>query len=135
MVRRDPAARAAARDALAPVQEYFPRTAGEQRLFQGVAFAAGTGEEIYYRGFLLWYLSAYVSVVPAVLLSSALFGIAHVMHGAQATIRSTAMGVVLAVLYLVSGSLWASILLHTAVDLSSGQTGVAAFSEDGRVVA
>ena len=57
------------------------------------------------------------------------------MHGSQATLRSTLMGAVLAGLYVFSGSLWASMLLHTAVDLSSGEAGKAAFADSGAVAA
>ena len=126
-VRRDPSMRAMARKTLEPVREYLPTTRTQIRLFRGVAISAGIGEEIYYRGFLLWYFSQFMSLPWAVVMSSALFGLAHVMHGVQATVRSTVMGFALAGLYLLSGVLWASMLLHTAVDLSSGETGVAAF--------
>ena len=90
-------------------------------LVAATALAAGTGEEIFYRGFLLWYLSASMSLLLAVVVSSVLFGLAHGMHGFQATLRATIMGFVLCGLYVFSGALWASILLHTAVDLSSGE--------------
>lgn len=126
-VRRDPATRAAARAALAPVREYMPRGEVEMRLFRGVSLAAGIGEELFYRGFLIWYLAQAMPLVAAVGVSSVLFGLAHVMHGVQATVRSTGTGVVLAGLYLLSGSLWASMVLHAAIDLASGETGRAAF--------
>jgi len=128
--RTDPEARALAREALEPVREFFPTSRVEARLFRGVSFAAGIGEEIYYRGFLIWYLAGAASVPWAVVLSSLLFGLAHWMHGTQATLRSTATGAVLAGIYLFSGSLWAPMLLHTAIDLTSGETGMAAFSGD-----
>ena len=129
-VRRDPATREAARASLEPVREFVPRTREEVRLFRGVSLAAGIGEEIYYRGFLLWYLGQWMSLPPAVLLSSILFGAAHVMHGRDATARATVSGLLLAGLYLFTGSLWASMVLHAAIDLSSGEAGFAAFGDD-----
>lgn len=128
-VRRDTATRDAARLALEPVREYLPTTRAELRLFRGVSVAAGVGEELFYRGFLIWYLSHLAPIAVAVGLSSVLFGLAHVVHGAKATSRATVLGFVLAGLYLFSGSLWASMLLHTAIDLTSGETGVAVFGE------
>jgi membrane protease YdiL (CAAX protease family) len=86
-VRNDPATREAAREALLPVREYFPTRPDERRLFRGVSFAAGIGEELFYRGFLLWYLGQALPIWGAVVVSSVLFGLAHVMHGAQATVR------------------------------------------------
>ncbi len=130
---RDPAVQAAARKALEPVREFMPTTRHEARLFRGVSISAGVGEEIYYRGFLLWYLTQSMSLLWAIAATSALFGLAHVMHGVQATLRSTAMGVLLAGLYVFSGTLWASMLLHTAVDLSSGETATVAFSDSSTV--
>lgn len=126
----DAATRAAVRETLEPVREYFPRTAEETRLFRILSFAAGIGEEIYYRGFLIWYLAGVTSLWWSLLLSSILFGLAHWMHGVQATLRSTITGAVFAGVYLLSGSLWASMILHTAIDLTNGAIGAAAFSED-----
>jgi len=65
----------------------------------------------------------------AVILTSLLFGLAHVMHGVQAAVRSSLMGLLLAGLYLLGGSLLAPMVLHTAVDLSSGEAGAMAFAE------
>lgn len=128
-VRRDPQAREAVRAALTPVAEFLPRSADEARWFRGVSVAAGVGEEIFYRGFLIWYLTSMMPMFWAVAASSVLFGMAHGMHGVQATVRATIMGIVLAMLYVWSGALWASILLHTMVDLTSGETGLAALEE------
>lgn len=128
-VRRDSEAREATRAAMAPVAEYLPRSAREARWFRGVSLAAGIGEEIFYRGFLLWYLAPLMPWIWAVVVSSVLFGFAHIMHGAQAALRATFMGAALALLYLFGGSLLAPMIVHTAVDLSSGEMGLAALEE------
>ena len=128
-VRRDPRNQEAARKALTPVAEFLPQSATEARWFRGVSVAAGVGEEIFYRGFLLWYLESAMPLHWAVATSSVLFGLAHVMHGVQATVRATIMGLVLAALYVFSGALWAPMLLHTVVDLTSGETALAAFGK------
>lgn len=130
-VRQDERARQATWRALEPVREYLPTCREEARLFRAVSVAAGLGEELFYRGFLLWYLTEFVPLPWAVAISSALFGAAHVMHGTGATIRATLTGAALAGLYLLSGSLWASMLLHAAIDLSSGEMGLAAFGAEG----
>ena len=132
-VHRDPTTQEAARKALEPVKEYLPATSQEARLFRGVSVSAGIGEEIFYRGFLLWYLTQFMSLPWAIGVSSILFGLAHVMHGVQASVRATITGFILAGLYVVSGALWASILLHTAIDLSSGEMGLAAFGTSSSV--
>jgi membrane protease YdiL (CAAX protease family) len=83
--------------------------------------SAGIGEELFYRGFLLWYLGTVVSTAGAVVVSSTLFGLAHVMHGASAAARAGLLGVVFCGLYLWTGSLWVPMLLHTAIDWFSGR--------------
>lgn len=128
-IMRDEATREAAREALAPVREFLPTTLEDVRLFRGVSLSAGIGEEIYYRGFLIWYLTLVMSPVWALVISSIAFGLAHVMHGVQSTVRSTIMGAVLGGLYILSGSLWASMILHYFIDISSGLSGFAAFKE------
>ncbi len=130
-VQRDPRARQTARGALEPVRDFLPVTRRELRLFRAVSLSAGVGEEIFYRGFLIWYLSQFLPLFWAVAVSTLLFGLAHAMHGMGATVRATLSGAVLAALFLFSGALWASMLLHAAIDLSSGETGMAAFGDGG----
>lgn len=128
-VRGDARAREAVRSALDSVREFLPATTRETRLFRGVALSAGVGEEIFFRGFLLWYLTALLSLPWAIAISSISFGLVHIMHGAGATVRAAITGAVLAGLYIWSGSLWAPMLLHTAIDLSSGSMGIAVYGE------
>lgn len=122
-VTRTPSALDQIREGLAPVREFLPTTPRELFLFRGVALSAGVGEELFYRGFLLWYLPHFMPLTVAVVLSSLLFGVGHLGHGVQATVRATLVGGLLAVLYLVSGSLVASMILHLAIDLYGGQLG------------
>ena len=129
-IRRDPATREAARETLYEERDFLPATRRELRWFRGVSVAAGVGEELFYRGFLLAYLTVWMPLLWAVVVSSVLFGFAHVMHGARATARSTVAGIVLAGLFVLSGSLWASMLLHTVIDWAGGDSGYAVFSTD-----
>lgn len=133
-VRNDVRVQDAVRRGLEPVREYLPASGGELGLFRAVSVAAGIGEELFYRGFLIWYFGQFMPPVWAVLASSALFALAHVMFGVAATVRAGLMGLVLAGLFVFSSALWASILLHTAVDLSSGELALAA-AEDQTSVA
>ena len=50
----------------------------------------------------------------------ALFGAAHLYQGAAGALGATLVGAVAAGLYLWCGSLVPSMLLHAAIDLSSG---------------
>ncbi|MBL8514270.1 MAG: CPBP family intramembrane metalloprotease, partial [Betaproteobacteria bacterium] len=66
-----------------------------------------------------------------VLLSSAIFGIAHAYQGRTGVLRTAIVGLMVAVLFVVSGSLWLAIVLHTAVDLYGGALGRLALESTG----
>ncbi len=113
-----------------PFESTYPGRHEKPAYSRSVAFSAGIGEEIFYRGFLLWYLPQFMPMIAALCVSSIFFGLAHAMHGLDAAIRSAFVGALLAGLYLLGGSLLAPMLLHTAIDLSSGETGMAANESD-----
>jgi len=78
----------------------------------GIAF----WEELCFRGYLLQTLAAGIGLVPAVLTSSLLFGVGHVgVYGTQKTLIILSLiffGILMAVLYLKTKSLWAPIGMH-----------------------
>jgi len=79
--------------------------------FFALVILAPVAEEILFRGYLYGKLKKYVPIWFAIILSSALFGLAH---GAwNVGIDTFALGVVLCVVREITGSLWPSILLHS----------------------
>jgi membrane protease YdiL (CAAX protease family) len=75
--------------------------------------AAPFVEELIFRGFFFNALLRYMPAWLAVLLSSALFGVAHWQKGNEGAIAPlAASGIVLALVYYRSGSLTASMLTH-----------------------
>jgi membrane protease YdiL (CAAX protease family) len=110
----------------AEVDEYLPRTPGEGRLFHGVAVSAGVGEELFYRGFLVWYLSTWLPLAAAVAAAAVMFASAHAMHGRSATIKAGVLGLVFSGLYLWTGALYLPMLLHTLIDWFAGAASRAA---------
>jgi hypothetical protein len=78
---------------------------------------AALAEETAFRGYLLTRLGDLLgggraAVVAAVVLSSALFGLLHTEQGVVGVVVSALGGVVLALLRLWSGTLWAPVLAH-----------------------
>ena len=75
-------------------------------------------EELAFRAILLRTLTRLWGVRPAVLLSSALFGLAHVSHGSWLGILGIAVngGILMGLVYVVTGRLWMSIGLHLGYD-------------------
>lgn len=104
---------------LRPVAALLPVTTAERRTFVWVAITAGIAEEIVFRGFLLVYLTeiATVPLGPAMLVSAALFGLAHSYQGLGGVLLTGLAGYWLAGLFVLTGSLLLPILVHALVDL------------------
>lgn len=116
-VRRDPEYAAELREQVTEMEGFLPETRAERRDFRALAVTAGICEEIAYRGFLLWFLTSYVHVGIAVLVMAVAFGAGHLYQGGKAAAQIAGIGVVAAILYLLSGSLWIPIVLHALLDL------------------
>jgi membrane protease YdiL (CAAX protease family) len=99
----------------------LPRTRRELHWFYAVSVTAGVTEEILYRGFLITYLLAYLSLPAAVVVSSLVFASAHVYQGAGGTARAFTIALVLAAIYLLSGSIVLAALAHVLLDAISGR--------------
>ena len=128
-----------ARDQIAPLEPVLPHTAREHASFRLLAVAAGVGEEVVYRGFAFawlvalaagpWGLAPWPALGVGALGSSLVFGLGHAYQGAAGIFKTGAVGLVLAVLAVATGGLWAPMAVHTAVDLTSGRLAYAALGE------
>ena len=103
------------------VRAIMPATPGEKGLFAVLTLAAGAGEEIVFRGFLTaflmpWFGSQLLAALPV----SAAFGMLHGYQGPHGMARAGVIGLVLALGVVWTGSLWPSILAHTALNLLFG---------------
>lgn len=76
------------------------------------AVIAPIAEEAFFRGLILPGLIPRLGTVGAVIVSSALFAVAHLVP--QVIIPTFALGILLAILRLRFGSLWPPILLHAS---------------------
>ncbi len=108
-------------DQLRAVAPILPTSPTELRLFTALSLTAGMCEEILFRGYLIWYLERYVGVAGAVILSSILFGIGHIYQGRRQAFKIIFLGLLLALFYVGSGSLWIPIALHAALDAAQGR--------------
>jgi len=118
-----PDRRARVRKALRFGEPLLPHTENERRAFWIVSATAGCCEEIFYRGFLTWYLSVWVGPIAAVLLASLIFGSGHVYLGVAQVPKTAFIGFIFAIVVSLTGSLWPAMLLHAAVDWNSGELG------------
>ena len=106
----------------------IPHTPAEVKTFAVLSVSAGVGEEILYRGFLLWLATTWIGLWPAVLVTSALFGVAHAYLGPKHIVRVFIGGIVFCLLAIGSASLLPAILLHVVTDLVSGDLGYRAYA-------
>lgn len=103
------------------LRKLLPRTSYEKSLFAGVSLAAGLGEELAYRGYAIPVVAGLVgSEWGAAVLTSGIFGFLHAYQGQVGVVRTALMGLVLAAVFLLSGSLWPAILAHVIIDLVGG---------------
>jgi len=102
-----------------------PHTDAERYHFWCVAITAGICEEILYRGFLFSFLRTWSGLTGAIVISSIVFGWGHIYLGYRQAPRTALVGLFLAVLVVLTKSLWPAILIHAAMDFSSGELGFA----------
>lgn len=98
----------------------LPHTPAELLGFRGLAITAGICEEILYRGYVFWYVAVWLGAGWSVLVSSILFGLAHIYLDGRSAVRAGIVGAIMALVVWATGSLWWAMILHAAVDLNSG---------------
>lgn len=108
-------------DALGDLVHFLPRTERHLVHFTGLSVTAGIVEEIVYRGFVIWYLGGFMPLWAAVIISSIFFGLGHSYQGPSGALRTGAVGLVFAVLYVVTGSIWLPIVGHALFDILQGR--------------
>lgn len=91
----------------------------ERRWFGALSIGAGISEELVFRGFLMYYLSTYIphiNTAENIVLSSMVFGLAHIYQGWRQSITTGIGGLGFALLYVLSGSLLLPIVVHAVCD-------------------
>ena len=99
----------------------LPHSHRDLRWFYALSITAGITEEVLYRGFLLAYLSAYMPVFGAVVLSSLLFAGGHAYQGLRGVVQVFILAMAFSAMYVLSGSLIVPIVAHVLVDWFSGR--------------
>jgi uncharacterized protein len=115
----------AARGALQAIAErILPQSAVELLPYLALAITAGLCEEFLYRGFAMAVLSRVgLPVWTVVLLSSVLFGLAHLYQGRGGLVSTLVVGAVLGTGRFAYDSLVPVIFWHGAIDVVAGIAG------------
>ncbi len=107
-------------EALKSMTWFLPVTWSERRWFAVASITAGICEEILFRGFLLRYLHFFpwhVGLTLALFISAVIFGVQHLYQGTGGTVGSGVIGLLLSLLFLLTGNLLAPMILHAVLDL------------------
>lgn len=99
----------------------IPRTKKEKQWWSYVSLSAAITEEIIYRGFLLYMLKMFIpniNIFWHVILASIIFGLAHSYQGISGIIKTSIIGFVFNILYLIFGSLFPVMFFHFLIDVS-----------------
>jgi uncharacterized protein len=102
------------------VMAMMPRNPAETGCTALLSLNAGLGEEIFFRLYLPLLLVAIgMGAGLAFVLAGLLFGFAHLYQGIGGVVVTAVIGAVMAVIYLLSGSLWIAIAVHALIDLNA----------------
>lgn len=132
IVLGNPDYRAKARKELGWLGALMPHTVAERDRFDRVSITAGICEEVLFRGFITAYLMSLLGVPfwGAAIGSSVLFGVAHIYQGPRGMLKCFGFGLIMALIYGMTGSVWAPIIAHAAMDIIAGRIAFGSLGED-----
>jgi membrane protease YdiL (CAAX protease family) len=105
-------------------ERILPQSAVELLPYLGLAVTAGLCEEFLYRGFAMAVLARVgLPAWAVILLSSILFGLAHLYQGRGGLVSTLVIGTVLGTGRMAYDSLVPAIFWHSAVDVVAGVAG------------
>jgi uncharacterized protein len=105
-------------------ERILPQSRGELLAYLGLAVTAGVCEEFLYRGFVMAALArAGLAAWGVVLLSSALFGLAHLYQGRGGLLSTLVIGTVFGTARIAYDGMVPVMLWHFAVDAVAGVAG------------
>jgi uncharacterized protein len=129
-VRRSEKVRELVRKSIGFVEPLVPHRAEEMRWFVAVSLTAGICEEFLYRGYLIWAVGSYVGWWGGVVFSVVAFAVVHAYQGRRGILTAGTLGVLLAAVVALTGSLVPAMAVHAWVDFGSGMISWGALRED-----
>jgi len=100
----------------------LPRNRNEVLFAVMLVITVAICEEVIFRGFVQTVFRDYLndSVTAGAVISAAFFAVAHLYQGKRGLITTFIVGIVFSLTRIYSGSLFPSMVIHFAVDLSAG---------------
>jgi uncharacterized protein len=130
--RRDGSVLAQVLERVRNVELMLPHSRHELALWNALAATAGVCEEVLYRGYLFWYAAHWLPLPWALAAASVAFGFGHLYQGWRGMLATTGVGALLAIVYVVSGSVYLAMAAHTLIDLHAGHLTHAALAQADR---
>lgn len=104
-------------DTAAGDDDPLPQTPAERTGFILFALAAGTGWEILYRGFLLWFLTPLLGPMVAVCVASLAYGVSHGVRDRRRAAASIVSAFLFTIGFSLTHDLWWLMLIHAGLPL------------------
>ncbi|MGE7874689.1 CPBP family intramembrane glutamic endopeptidase [Bacillus paramycoides] len=105
---------------MSDVSEMLPSNYRESILWIFICITAGVTEELLFRSFMMNYLLQLfpaLSTIGVLVISSIIFGLAHFYQGWKGIVGTTILGFMLGRVYVATGSIYPSMLIHMLIDL------------------
>ncbi|UOB76819.1 CPBP family intramembrane metalloprotease [Bacillus sp. ZJS3] len=105
---------------MSDASEMLPNNYRETILWVFICITAGVTEELLFRSFMMNYLSQIfpaLSIIWVPVISSIIFGLAHFYQGWKGIVGTTILGFMLGRVYVATGSIYPSIIIHMVIDL------------------
>ena len=114
----------------AMAERLFPQSATETIFFTLLALTAGICEEFIFRGFVIAALfGAGLSSWTAVIVSSLMFGVAHLYQGQGGSVGTGILGVLFASVRIAYRSIFPVVIWHAVLDVVAGIAGARYFGK------
>jgi len=114
----------------AMAERFFPQSATETIFFTLLALTAGICEEFIFRGFVIAALfGAGLSSWTAVIVSSLMFGMAHLYQGKGGSVGTGILGVLFASVRIAYRSIFPVVIWHAVLDVVAGIAGARYFAK------
>jgi membrane protease YdiL (CAAX protease family) len=110
----------------------LPHSAIEFRWFTALSITGGICEEFLFRGYLMWVLTAYMSLPVAIAISAALFTVGHLYQGGRRAVRAGGIGAGMNVIVWACGCLFPAMFIHALLNATTGRLAYVALQEDGQ---
>lgn len=106
--------------AIGDIGSLLPRTRGELKYGAGLSINAGIVEELLFRlGMPALLFGITGNGVVSFVVASLLFGLLHIYQKVWGVIGATLLGLAFSLLYLLTGSIWVVMIVHSVIDLRS----------------